>query len=227
MANRPLLLGHRGARKYAPENTINAFLAAMNDGCDGFEFDVRITADNQPVVCHDPKYHRLEVARSKFARLFERCSELSILEDLLAVFQNQAFLNLELKVTGGEELVLAALRQSPPNKGLIVSSFLPKVIDRFDRLKADIALGLICENRRQLAKWKDLPIQAVMLNRGLVSRKLVEELKSEGKQVFVWTVNSAREMKKFADVGVDGIISDDTKLLVETLRPNYRVRSSG
>ena len=56
-----------------------------------------------------------------------------------------------------------------------------------------------------------------MLHRGLASRRLVEEIKSSGKRVFVWTVNKAREMTKFAEMGVDGIISDDTKLLAETL----------
>jgi glycerophosphoryl diester phosphodiesterase len=55
-----------------------------------------------------------------------------------------------------------------------------------------------------------------MLNRGLVSADRVAELHAAGKQVFVWTVNSSREMTKFAVWGVDGIISDDTKLLAST-----------
>lgn len=231
---RPLLLGHRGARKDAPENTINAFESAMEDGCDGFEFDVRITVDRQAVVCHDPKYHGFEIARSTFRTLYDNCGrddELSVLEDPLARYQDCAFLNLELKVTGGEDLVIAALKQFPPSKGLIVSSFLPEVIAHFHELKADFPLGLICENRRQLAKWKDLPIQALMLKRGLVNRKLIDDVKSTtplkpkglngAPQIFVWTVNSASEMKEFADMGVNGIISDDTKLLVKTLRPDF------
>ena len=55
--SRPLLLGHRGARglKSIPENTLAAFDRALADGCDGFEFDVRLTADGQAVVHHDPK----------------------------------------------------------------------------------------------------------------------------------------------------------------------------
>lgn len=222
--NRPLLIGHRGARKYAPENTIHAFFAALEHGCDGFEFDVRITADRQAVVCHDPKYKGLEIARSAFTQLYEKCrsdDELELLDSTLRTFQSRAFLNLELKTGGGEELVLAALKEFPPKKGIIVSSFLPEVLKRFRELDVDLPLGLICENRRQLAKWKDLPIQAVMLHRELVHKKQVAELKAAGKQVFVWTVNDAREMKTFAEMGVDGIISDDTKLLAKTLRPDF------
>jgi glycerophosphoryl diester phosphodiesterase len=221
---RPLLLGHRGARMDAPENTSDAFLYALYDGCDGFEFDVRLTSDLQPVVCHDPRFCGAVVARSTYQKLFEAGSksrkEISVLEEILG-FGQKAFLNVELKVTGAEEILMELLQQYPAARGVVVSSFLPKVATRLAELKAHFPLGLICENRRQLAKWKDLPLQAVMLKRDLVSAKLVDELHAAGKQVFVWTVNNAREMKKFADLGVDGIISDDTKLLVKTLRPDF------
>lgn len=220
MVARPFLLGHRGARKYAPENTNQAFSCALEDGCDGFEFDVRITADDIPVVCHDPKYKGFEIARSSYNTLCDhlvREGDLPLLQDVLTHF-GHCFLNLELKVAGHEELVLDIVRQHAPSKGLIVSSFLPEVIARYEKLKAGFDMGLICDTRCQLAKWTDLPTQAVMLHRGLIATKLVEELKSSRKQVFVWTVNSEREMRKFAEMGVDGIISDDTKLLAKTLR---------
>jgi len=59
MPIRPLLLGHRGARaeKSIPENTLASFDCALAQGCDGFEFDVRLSADGQPVICHDTRVH--------------------------------------------------------------------------------------------------------------------------------------------------------------------------
>lgn len=222
MPPRPLLLGHRGARKYAPENTIEAFQTALDHGCDGFEFDVRLTSELQPVVCHDPKFCGCTISKATYEKLREAGSkkrkEISSLEEILG-FGDRAFLNIELKVCGAEELLLELLKKYPAQNGLVVSSFLPKVVTQLADFKSNLPLGLICENRRQLAKWKDLPIQAVMLNHALMSAKLLDELHTAGKQVFVWTVNSAREMKKFAEVGVEGIISDDTKLLAGTLRP--------
>jgi glycerophosphoryl diester phosphodiesterase len=216
-----ILLGHRGARKYAPENTIAAFEMALEHGCDGFEFDVRLTSDLQPVVCHNPRFCGVTIAKVTFQELFEaaskKCKDISILEEIL-IFGERAFLNLELKVTGAEELLIRLLQEYPARKGLIVSSFLPRVVTRLHDLGGAFPLGLICESRRMLAKCRDLPIQAVMLNRGLASAKSVHEMKSTGKEVFVWTVNSEREMVKFAEMGVDGIISDDTKLLAKTLR---------
>ncbi len=213
MPDRPLLLGHRGARKYAPENTVEAFELALEHGCDGFEFDVRITADQRCVICHDPKHNRIEVARASLAELRSLCD----LETVLATFHDRTFLNLEIKVAGAEELVLAALESHPPGRGIILSSFLPEVIARLHELRTEYPLGLICESAGQLEGWKRLPIQALMLHRGLVNKALVDETHGTAK-VFVWTVNSAREMTRFAGMGVDGIISDDTKLLVETVR---------
>jgi len=229
---RPLLLGHRGARKYAPENTMAAFRRALEDGCDGFEFDVRLTSDRWAVICHDPKFCGAVVARSSYDRLCEAGSkknkEISKLEGVLALGE-RAFLNIELKVGGAEEAIIKLLRKYPRRRGVIVSSFLRKVVVRLQELGSEFELGLICENRRQLARWKELPVSAVMVERGLVDEDLVREIRTTplkpteglngapGRRVFVWTVNSAREMRKLAEMGVDGIISDDTKLLVETV----------
>ena len=51
----------------------------------------------------------------------------------------------------------------------------------------------------------------------LADPELIRKIKGAGKKVFVWTVNDAAEMQRFAEYGVDGIISDDTGLLCRTL----------
>jgi glycerophosphoryl diester phosphodiesterase len=52
----------------------------------------------------------------------------------------------------------------------------------------------------------------------LTSTKLIRELHEAGKKIVVWTVNERSGMRRFEKAGVDGIISDDTKLLSETLQ---------
>ena len=210
---RSLLLGHRGARavKAIPENTFPSFDQALADGCDGFEFDVRLTANHKAVVCHDPKVGRLEIIRSSTDQL----QLLPRLADVLARYR-QVFLDVELKVSGLERITIESVKEHQIDR-FVVSSFLPEVLRACHALDSAIPLGLICENQEQLRCWTDLPVGYVMPHRKLVRHELISELHHAGKRVIVWTVNTTREMKRFAEWGVDGIISDDTKLLTATL----------
>jgi glycerophosphoryl diester phosphodiesterase len=215
-----LLLGHRGARRYAPENTIAAFALALEHGCDGFEFDLRRTRDGRAVVCHDRRFHRRNIGRCNYSSLVEAYSSLACFEDVIARYRSRAFLYIEIKVPGLEEDLVRTLRQSPPECGYVVASFLPKILRAVHEHAGDqpgVPLGLIARDRAHLAKWRKLPLAYVMPHRSLVSRRLVNELHSAGKRVLVWTVNRERAIREVAELGVDGIVSDDTQLLCSTL----------
>jgi len=214
--NRPLLLGHRGARgdKSIPENTLVSFDVALAQGCDGFEFDVRLAGDGQAVISHDATTagHSLRIAESTARRL-----ELPLLSDVLTRYQRNAFLDIELKVAGLEKITADLLRRVAPARGCVVSSFLPEVLRTMHGRDAGIRLGLICETRAQLGLWPDLPVAYVIPHFSLLRRSLITELKDAGRQVMVWTVNVSTDMKRFAEWGVDGIISDHPKRLARAL----------
>ncbi len=216
MMNRPLLLGHRGARavKSIPENSIASFDRAIADGCDGFEFDVRLTRDGVAVIYHDPKRRLIKIAHASA----EKLKSLPRLGDVLSRYQQSAFLNIELKVPGLEQITADLLSKFPPVHRYVVSSFLPEVLLALHQVEPKIALGLICEKPAQLSRWNDLPIESVMISRKLASSETIPKLKKAGKKVFVWTVNRADEMRSFAQLEVDGIISDKTELLCRTLK---------
>jgi glycerophosphoryl diester phosphodiesterase len=211
----PLLLGHRGARarKSIPENTFASFDEALADGCDGFEFDVRLSADGCALVCHDPHSGGIEIATASR----EQCLTLPRFEDVVARYHARAFLDIELKVPGLEGIVGAVLKEHWPERGFVVSSFLPEVVRTMHAEDAAIPVGLICEARDQLLRWTDLPINYVMPHHKLVDTRLVQDVQGAGKKILVWTVNSPAEMEKLGHWGVEGIISDDTSLLVRTL----------
>jgi glycerophosphoryl diester phosphodiesterase len=215
--SRPLLLGHRGARavKSIPENTIASFDRALADGCDGFEFDVRLTADEQAVICHDPRFAGIEIADAPAQQL----TALPRLEDVLARYRNQAFLDIELKVAGFERITVDLLQRYPVHRGFVVSSFLPEVLRAVHAEDSEIPLGLICETKDELSLWAELPVEFVIPHYTLVNPTLVRQLKAAGKKIIVWTVNTATDMRRFAGYGVDGIISDATSLLCRTLQP--------
>ena len=89
------------------------FDLALSHGCDGFEFDVRQTADRRAVICHDSKIHDLEISHADPGDL----PDLPSLQQVLACYQELAFLDIELKVLGLERTVVAALRALPPRRG--------------------------------------------------------------------------------------------------------------
>ena len=211
---RPLLLGHRGVRavKSIPENTFESFDRALADGCDGFEFDVRITTDSQAVICHDPESGGVEIATARAAQL----GHLPSLEHVLSRYQDRAFVDIELKVGGVERVTIELLRKYPPRRGFVVSSFLPEVL-RALAAEQMIPIGLICETRSQLSHWQELPVEYVIPHHKLATASVVRQLKDAGKKILVWTVNGAAGMKRCRDLGVDGIVSDRTDLLGRTL----------
>ena len=87
----PLLLGHRGARasRHIPENTLASFELCLQHGCDGFEFDVRLSGDGQAVICHDADVGGMEIATTAAESL-----RLPTLEDVLRQFADGRFLIL-------------------------------------------------------------------------------------------------------------------------------------
>jgi glycerophosphoryl diester phosphodiesterase len=210
---KPLLLGHRGASKYLPENTFEAFDLALQHGCDGFELDVRRTSDAAALICHDRdrKGHLLaDCVAAKFPGLL-------IFDEVIQRYSSRCFINIELKVEGLHDDVMESFRKHQPRRGFLVSSFKPEALIPLYELKPEFPLGLICKTSQQLSVWGQVPIDAVFAHTSLITDELRLLTAKAGKQLFVWTVNRDYDMRRFADMGVDGIISDDTALLAKTL----------
>ena len=210
----PLLLGHRGARAFLqiPENTLASFELCLQHGCDGFEFDVRLSADGEAVICHDAT-----IGGMKIEKTASRSLALPTVEDVLRQFAHRAFLDIELKVAGLERQTLAELRKHPPQRGYVVSSFLPDVLMAIHDLDPAVPLGFLCDSRDQLRDWRETPAEWVIPQFKLTDRELVELVHAAGKRIMVWTVNRAKSMREFAEWDVDAIIADETELLVRSL----------
>ena len=209
---RPLLLGHRGARRYAPENTLEAFDLVLAHGCDGFEFDVRRTCDARSVICHDPKLHHHSVEETTYTDLQSLVRSLACLEDVLGLYAGRAFLDIELKVPQLEDALVTALHERWPCD-CVVSSFLSDVLDGMRARDPQIPRGFLFDQGEGLMRWASLDVQYVLPHHSLVSRELIEDVHAAGRKIMVWTVNQEKEMRQLADLAVDGIISDDTRLL--------------
>jgi glycerophosphoryl diester phosphodiesterase len=213
MVSRPLLLGHRGLRSRAlriRENTLAAFDLALQHGCDGFEFDVRLTADDRAVICHGARFAGITIARAACMRL----QALPLLEDVLARYASRAFLDIELKVPGLESYVLKVISQFQPQRGYVVSSFLPDVLSDLRTRSQSVPLGIICETRKQLSAWRELPGEYVIAHERLLTPALITDAHAAGKKVFAWTVNKKASMIRLAKYGaLRAVLDERTKPL--------------
>ncbi len=174
---------------------------------------MRLSGDGQAVICHDATFDagKFPVAKRK-SSLFLFCVK------FCKRYQTTAFLDIELKVAGLETITLDLLRAYPPERGYVISSFLPEVLQSVDGKDHVIPLGLICETPAQLQHWPRLPVQYVIPHHSLARKKVISEMQERGKKVFVWTVNSSADMKRFIAWGVDGIISDHPERLAQRAR---------
>lgn len=208
---------------------MQAFELALEHGCHGFEFDVRCTLDHQLIIWHDATVKRMRIAGAGYKQLCERVRKgwrkksrdsapaIPCLEEVLAAFRDRAFLNIEIKVSGIEKEVAAAMAAAPLSRGYLVSSFQPDVVLNLRAANPELKLGWIVRDRRLLASWRQIEANALVPHHSLVSRGLVDAVHDAGRMLCVWTVNRPKLMQEMAEWGVDAIISDDTRLLANTL----------
>jgi glycerophosphoryl diester phosphodiesterase len=130
-----LRIAHRGDARRAPENTLAAIEAALAiAGCDGVEFDVRLSADGVPVLLHDETLARVQGRPERVDALPARTlEELGVpsLADVLATVPHRARLDVELK--GRHDRVVVEVLAAGRGPGLVnavVSSFDPATLER-------------------------------------------------------------------------------------------------
>jgi len=235
---RPLILGHRGARREAPENTIPAFRRALELGADGVELDARLTADGAVIVLHDDDLGRTTNGSGRADRLtleqiqrFDAAgpwgptfagTHVPTLAEVLEVLRSARLVNVELKGpdkdSGLERRVLEVVRAAGMVSQTVFSSFSVSHLRRLRQLDGQIALALLFGARlfhpTPWALAEELRLEAIHPSRSAVSARLVRQAHARGLRVRVWTVNEAAEARRMQAWDIDGIISDEPSKIV-------------
>jgi glycerophosphoryl diester phosphodiesterase len=233
-----LIIGHRGACAYAPENTVASIEEAIARGADMVEFDLRRTADGVVVLFHDRIARSLSGKTVSVSKIpFDELSatarsegyEIATLEQVLGEFGARIAFDIEIKVRGFEEEVIRLLDRYPPSFRPIISSFVPGVVRKIRKLRHSSKTGLIIGYSRipQLNIFARPVIgrliseggaDSIHLHKSLVSERVMKKLKAMGAEVHIWTVNDPEEMKRLLGMGVDGIVTDKPDLLYDLCR---------
>jgi glycerophosphoryl diester phosphodiesterase len=204
---RPLVIAHRGFSSRHPENTMEAIRAAIQVGADMVEVDVQETRDGEIVVFHDYRLDRIYGVRKRVRDALRR--ELPGSPTLKEVLRLEFPLLVEIK--GADPVKVASLVRG--RNDVIVFSVHPgKVRKVTDVMRFGLAAGNLkskIENLKCVAGWG--------LSRRIVTRAMVRALHRRGQKVFVWTVNRAAEMRRVAEWGVDGVITNSPDRALKVL----------
>lgn len=222
---RPLVIAHRGASGYRPENTRPAYELAIEQHADMIEVDLHRTQDGAVVVTHDETLDHLggegEIADARLSEVRALDAgggeQVPTLEELMDGFASRIPLNLEIKRStagpypGLEKLTWAAVTEREIQNETLFSSFFDPVLTELRRIAAEARIALLISPRFPegwLARAQAVGAEAVNPEARLVDEPFMEKAHGEGLAVYVFTVDAEAEMKRLLDLGVDGLFTN-------------------
>lgn len=240
----PKVIGHRGAKAYAPENTLESIATAAELGVEWVELDVKLTRDNVPIIFHDEELDRttngsglvrdtdyadiqnLE-AGSWFGDSFAGIKIPTLEEAVDILIRHNLGLNLEIKPCPGREketaeIALDHLSQIwDDHDRLLISSFQHVSLEAAMDLAGDWHRGLLIgggempENWREMADYLD--VATINLGSRLVTRQVADDVMDTERPLLVYTVNDPMQARSLQKLGVDGFFSDNPDIILENL----------
>jgi glycerophosphoryl diester phosphodiesterase len=232
---RPIIFGHRGASRYAPENTLIAFQTAFDQGAPAIELDVMLSADEKLIVIHDSTVDRTTNGSGKVNKLsFDSLKKLDAgykfsekdvneripsLEEVFDLTGGKFLVNIELKNyhAPGDNLVekvVDLVIKRKMNGSVIFSSFIPANILKLRRLLPDVpnallTLGGIVGKIEISPFFRWLSPEFIHPAYQLINEKMIQREHAHHRRVNVWKVNEEADLRRFIMADVDGIITDD------------------
>jgi len=236
------IIAHRGASAYFPENTLPAFEGAIAMGADMVELDVQLTSDKEVVVFHDEKISRCtdgwgKIANHTLAELKKldagswyskdfQNTRIPTLAEALSVCKNKIAVNIEIKTEavskmffgGIEEKCLKIVEQSGMNGHVVFSSFDPRAIMHLKQIDNNVAAAVLFEKKYYGSKLPSDIIESVgadafNCSNAEFNKKWLANVKLNNIPVNIYTVNDAKNMRRFLKIGVSGIFTNKPDIL--------------
>jgi glycerophosphoryl diester phosphodiesterase len=226
-----LILGHRGASADFPENTLEAFTAAIAQGADGVELDVMRCGSGDLVVCHDEELSRLArrpwvVARTPWWKLKRadvgsalgfRPARIPLLHEVFEALPASALVNVEIKCEtlddrGLSEKVGDFIAERGLSGRVLVSSFNPLCLIRLAKKHPAIRRGLLVDPdrgwKRQLVFLPFTANESIHLNFADIDARRAERYHRRGLKLAAWTVDDLATARALRGWGVEMLITN-------------------
>jgi glycerophosphoryl diester phosphodiesterase len=211
------IYAHRGSSIEHPELTMAAYKAAIDDGADGFECDVRITKDNQLVLWHDADMNRVagnsaRIADSTFNEIKRHYPQAITLDELLILARdNKKELAIETKhpvPTGSavEKKVMQLIAQEKPVADIHIMSFSWLALENVRKIDPTQSTVALLHDTFSFAMRRFTSANAI--GPGITAFRKKPHLNQDPRKLFVWTVDDADDMRFCAGNGVDVLITN-------------------
>lgn len=234
-----LVIAHRGASFYRPENTLAAFELAYQQGADGIETDIQLSKDSIPMIIHDANINRVTHATgnvnqwsSEKLKTFDigswfdlkyQSERMMTLTDLLQwAKEKNLLLNLELKTKKNlnpniEQIVYQEVIQHGLLDQVIFSSFNSATLKKLKQLNSETRVALLTKRHTLSLQQmcEEFHFDGIHLKYNYVNRTVTEKYHRIGKYLGVYTVNISSQMRKCFQANCDMIITDRPDLAIE------------
>jgi glycerophosphoryl diester phosphodiesterase len=231
----PKIIGHRGVRGYAPENTIESVQTAADMEIEWIEIDVKLTKDEIPIIFHDEELERTTNGHGKvaetdyediknleagsfFADSFSGVKIPTLEEMLEVIIELDLGLNLEIKPCPGREVETTEValdvlsRYWDAHDKLLISSFSHVSLETAHHIARDWNRGLLLDGEALPENWKDLcdylDVSTLNISDELASKTVIDAIKDYDKPVLVFTVNDPVRARELQGFGITSIFSD-------------------
>lgn len=239
---KPLIIAHRGASAYAPENTLSSFEKAVQMGADGIELDVQLSKDGYVVVIHDTSINRTSNGIGRVGDLtLDQLKNLDFGSWFSSKFKNEHILTLEevfsqlkdwnglinveikrewLQFTAIEKKVAELIVKFDRLDKTIVSSFSALSLIKIRRTLSHIQTGILysASDKMPILRAKLLNVDAIHPWYQNVSKEVRKSASKNNIRINTYTVDNPAEIKKLANLGVDGIITNVPDVALKVLK---------
>lgn len=238
-----IVIAHRGASAYAPENTLSSLKLAVEQGAQAVEIDVQLTKDGKLVVIHDWKVDRTTNGEGYIHELdFDYIRSLDCgswfsdefkgervptLKEVFEVIPETMMLNIEIKEiergrSGFEKMVLDEIYEAGRLDSVIISTFHHGIIKRLHEMEPKLKLALLTSSEiLNLNKYLDdngLKSYSYHPEVNLITKDTIKELEERDIKTYVWTVNTLVDFKWLASIGVHGVITNYPDVMLEEIK---------
>lgn len=241
------VVAHRGSSGTAPENTMAAFRQALDAGAKMIETDIQISADNKVICFHDAELGRTSngegyAGEKTYPELLEldagswfnpeyRNEKIPLLEDLIGLIRERAFLNIEIKsrpvsdVHSRLGLILDVIRKYDFMQQVLFSSFdhrLLQEIKKTDKSLHTAAIMVPGDRRLPSGVCGDTGAEAFVCSTAEINLEIAEDAKANNIYTGVYSFDDEKQLPKAFEFDVKAIVTNFPKKIIDLLeRKNF------